>query len=143
MNNHTLNHLQSQRGSIIKRMTNIDDFRPSKLYHKCDKPSHHCAKAASPDHGPYWTVSRIRPSQHSVSHAVPDEAVETIRERIAKYQHFTQLLAELIEISCNYAVGAHLKQSSMHWTVDGANASVALRCCVPSDDFWHRGAVGQ
>ncbi len=32
-----------------------------------------------------------------------------------------------------------LKRSGMYWTVDGANAILALRCCVLSgnyEDFW-------
>ena len=40
-------------------------------------------------------------------------------------------------------VGARLKQGGMRWTVDGANAIIALRCAVQSnrfDGFWERRA---
>ena len=33
----------------------------------------------------------------------------------------------------------HLCRSGMHWTVQGANAIAALRCCILSglyEDFW-------
>ena len=37
------------------------------------------------------------------------------------------------------SVGTRLKRSGMHWTVQGANAIAALRCCNLSglyEDFW-------
>lgn len=43
----------------------------------------------------------------------------------------------------NGDVGARLKHSGMRWTVDGANAIIALRCAVESnriDDFRQRRA---
>jgi hypothetical protein len=36
-------------------------------------------------------------------------------------------------------IGTRLKRSGMHWTVRGANASIALRCSRLSgtfEDFW-------
>ena len=44
----------------------------------------------------------------------------------------------VIESGCRTVVG-RLKRSGMFWTVDGANAILALRCCVLSgnyEDFW-------
>ena len=43
------------------------------------------------------------------------------------------------------AVASRLKNGGMHWTVDGANAIIALRRAVLSnrfDDFWDRRAAG-
>jgi hypothetical protein len=34
----------------------------------------------------------------------------------------------IVESGCKHAIGARVKQSGMHWTVDGANAIIALRC---------------
>ena len=50
----------------------------------------------------------------------------------------------VVEAGCKLAVGARLKRAGMHWTVAGANAIIALRCCKLSDrfeDFWERRAA--
>jgi len=48
----------------------------------------------------------------------------------------------VIEAGCKNVIGARLKRSGMFWTVSGANAIIALRCCLLSGrfpDFWeHR-----
>lgn len=47
----------------------------------------------------------------------------------------------VVEAGCKTAVGARLKRAGMHWTVAGADAIIALRCCVLSgrfEDFWER-----
>ena len=36
---------------------------------------------------------------------------------------------------CKHAVGARLKRAGMHWSVNGANAILALRCCILSGRF--------
>ena len=44
-----------------------------------------------------------------------------------------------IEAGCKTVVGHRLKQSGMRWTVDGANAIIALRCWLLSnrwEEFW-------
>lgn len=50
----------------------------------------------------------------------------------------------VVEAGCKTAIGARCKRAGMHWTVAGANAIVALRCCVLSgnryEDFWARRA---
>jgi len=51
----------------------------------------------------------------------------------------------VIEAGCKMIVGQRLKQSGMRWTVNGANAIVALRCCQISgrwEDFWENRAAG-
>jgi hypothetical protein len=45
----------------------------------------------------------------------------------------------VIEAGCKAIVGVRLKQSGMFWTVRGANAIIALRCCRFNhrfEDFW-------
>ena len=45
----------------------------------------------------------------------------------------------VVEAGCKHVVGTRLKRPGMHWSVAGANAILALRCCVLSqrfDDFW-------
>jgi len=35
----------------------------------------------------------------------------------------------LVEAGCKAAVGTRLKRAGMHWTLVGADAIIALRCC--------------
>jgi hypothetical protein len=45
----------------------------------------------------------------------------------------------VIEAGCKTVIGSRLKQSGMFWTVRGANAILALRCCQFSgrfEDYW-------
>jgi hypothetical protein len=45
----------------------------------------------------------------------------------------------VIEAGCRSLIGARLKKSGMFWSVKGANAVIALRCCLYShrfEDFW-------
>jgi hypothetical protein len=50
----------------------------------------------------------------------------------------------VVEAGCKVAIGTRLKRAGMHWTVGGANAILALRCCWLSgrfEDFWERRAM--
>lgn len=50
----------------------------------------------------------------------------------------------VLESGCKTAIGARLKRGGMHWTVAGADAIIALRCCKLSgrfEDFWERRAA--
>lgn len=45
----------------------------------------------------------------------------------------------VVEAGCRTVIGERLKQSGMRWSVRGANAILALRCCIMSgrfEDFW-------
>ena len=45
----------------------------------------------------------------------------------------------VIEAGCKTVVASRLKRSGMFWTVRGANAILALRCCHPHrqfEDYW-------
>ena len=47
----------------------------------------------------------------------------------------------VVEAGCKVVIGTRLKRAGMHWTVQGANAIIALRCCKLSgrfEDFWER-----
>lgn len=47
----------------------------------------------------------------------------------------------VVEAGCKTAIGVRCKRAGMHWTVGGADAIIALRCCVLSgrfEDFWER-----
>lgn len=50
----------------------------------------------------------------------------------------------VVEAGCKTVVGQRLKQSGMEWTVKGANAIIALRCCHLSNriaEFWEQRAA--
>ena len=52
----------------------------------------------------------------------------------------------VVESGCKVSIGTRLKRSGMHWTVAGADAIIALRCCRLSgrmEDFWERRAVAR
>lgn len=47
----------------------------------------------------------------------------------------------VVEAGCKGVIGTRLKRAGMHWTVRGANAIIALRCCKLSgrfEDFWEQ-----
>ncbi len=49
----------------------------------------------------------------------------------------------VVEAGCKTAIGTRCKRAGMHWTVAGADAIIALRCCNLSgrfEDFWERRA---
>jgi len=46
----------------------------------------------------------------------------------------------VVEAGCKAVIGQRLKQAGMHWTTDGANAIMTLRCqqaSRPEDRIWH------
>lgn len=60
------------------------------------------------------------------------------RERL-NYPHFRKMglstSSGIVESGCRHVIGARVKQSGMHWTVEGANAIIALRCSMLSGRF--------
>lgn len=50
----------------------------------------------------------------------------------------------VVEAGCKVAIGTRLKRAGMHWTLAGANAIIALRCCKLSnrfENYWERQAA--
>jgi hypothetical protein len=73
---------------------------------------------------------------------------DTIRRAIAYFEKNRQRMrydefrkkdlfigSGVVEAGCKSLIGARLKQSGMHWSVRGANAIIALRCCIQSEQF--------
>jgi len=51
----------------------------------------------------------------------------------------------VIEAGCETVIGSHFKQSGLSWTVRGADAIVALRCCqlnIQFEDYWETRPAG-
>ena len=85
------------------------------------------------------------------------ELIEKIRKEAAYFESHTERMryaefrrqhlfvgSGVMEAGCKAVIGQRLKQSGMFWTVRGANAIIALRCCHHNGDFesyWeHRAA---
>lgn len=60
--------------------------------------------------------------------------------RYAEYRKKKYFVSSgVVEAGCRTVIGERLKQSGMRWSVRGANAIIALRCCILSgcfEDFW-------
>ena len=87
------------------------------------------------------------------------EVVEKIRTEAAYFERNAERMrypkfrrqhlfvgSGVIEAGCKTVIGSRLKQSGMFWTVRGANAIIALRCCQLNnrfEDYWeaHRPAA--
>jgi len=66
----------------------------------------------------------------------------TVRMRYPKFRRQHLFVGSgVIEAGCKTVIGSRLKQSGMFWTVRGANAIIALRCCHLNgrlEDYWER-----
>jgi hypothetical protein len=57
------------------------------------------------------------------------------RMRYPEFRAKNLFVGGVIEAGCKTVIGSRLKQSGMFWTVRGANAIIALRCCCLSGKF--------
>jgi hypothetical protein len=90
------------------------------------------------------SLRRLR-SQGGTVRDPTDQAIDyfqTNRQRM-RYADFRRqglfVGSGVIEAGCKTIIGQRLKRSGMHWTVRGANAIIALRCCQMSgrwEEFW-------
>jgi len=90
------------------------------------------------------SLRRLRPRQPKVRKEVRKaiDYFQTNQERM-RYARFRQaglfVGSGVVEAGCKIIIGLRLKQSGMRWTVDHANAIIALRCCQLSgrwEEFW-------
>jgi hypothetical protein len=84
--------------------------------------------------------------------AASPELAEKIRIEVGYFQNNTERMrypqfraqhlfvgSGVIEAGCKTVIGSRCKQSGMFWTVRGANAILALRCCQNNgrfEDYW-------
>jgi len=96
-------------------------------------------------------IEKLVAALRSIVSANP-EVIEKIRieacyfERNAERMRYPQFRRQhwfvgsgVIEAGCKTVIGSRLKQSGMFWTVRGANAIIALRCCHLNgrfEDYW-------
>jgi hypothetical protein len=96
------------------------------------------------------SMNRLRPRQPNVREEVRKaiDYFHTNKERMryAKFRSAGLFVGSgVVEAGCKIVIGLRLKQSGMRWTVDHANAIIALRCCQLSgrwEEFWEQRYVG-
>jgi hypothetical protein len=96
------------------------------------------------------SMRRLRPSttkvQQEVHAAIDYFHRNAERMRYADFRKQGLFVGSgVVEAGCKIICGQRLKLSGMHWTVRGANAIIALRCCQLSarwEEFWEARALG-
>lgn len=95
-------------------------------------------------------MKRLKPQDHSRKEEVRKTInyFETNKDRM-RYADFRKqglfVGSGVMEAGCKTIVGQRLKQSGMRWTVQGANAIIALRCTQISsrwEEFWENRTAG-
>ena len=90
------------------------------------------------------TLGELRPPNPELAKVVSNEADYFARnaERM-RYPSFRKqglfVGSGVVEAGCKEVIGSRLKRSGMFWTVRGANAIIALRCCLLNgsfEDYW-------
>jgi uncharacterized protein UPF0236 len=96
-------------------------------------------------------IEKLVAALHSIQSTNP-EVVEKLRTEADYFERNTERMrypkfrrqhlfvgSGVIEAGCKTVIGSRLKQSGMFWTVRGANAILALRCCHLNgrmEDYW-------
>ena len=89
-------------------------------------------------------IHSIRSANPEVAEKLRTEAdyfernAERMRYPTFRFQHLF-VGSGVIEAGCKTVIGSRLKRSGMFWTVRGANAIMALRCChlnARFEDYW-------
>lgn len=114
---------------------------------------------ASSEQAKQWATQRCTELDdgklHAIMHALRPHANSSAATKCALYIHrnrqrmryprFRQqelcTSSGVLEAGCKVSIGTRLKRAGMHWTLKGANAIIALRCCQLSgrfQDFWER-----
>lgn len=90
------------------------------------------------------SITRLRPRNDATTDEIRKTVgyfqtnAERMRYRLFRSQGLF-VGSGVIEAGCKTIIGLRLKQSGMRWTVRGANAIIALRCCELSgrwEQFW-------
>lgn len=95
------------------------------------------------------SMRSLRPRDKKIQEAVCTEIdyfqTNAKRMRYAEFRRQGLFVGSgVVEAGCKTIIGRRLKQSGMRWTVRGANAIIALRCCQLSgrwEEFWEARSV--
>jgi hypothetical protein len=88
---------------------------------------------------------RLHAGAHEIARKCRDYVIRNRRRmRYPKFRALGLCVGSgVVEAGCKTVIGVRCKRAGMHWTVNGANAIIALRCCKLSggfEDFWERRA---
>jgi len=142
---------------ILTRILELGDFRSGSITAikgRCGKPNCRCHQPDQHGHGPNFrlthkvngkTVSGSFASAAEMRQARAlraicssnSEVAQKIRTEFGKQHAFVG--SGVIEADCKTVIRSRLKQLRMFWTVRGANAILALRCCHLNgrfEDYW-------
>ena len=96
------------------------------------------------------SMKGLQPREQNVQEEIRKaiDYFRTNRERM-RYAEFRRqglfVGSGVMEAGCKTIIGDRLKRSGMRWTVSGANAIIALRCCQLSgrwEEFWESRSAG-
>lgn len=134
----------------------VDRFHVKETLHRtaqaifgsdCEPGKHWAAaRCAELDEGKlHLIVHALRPHLSSCSAAAKcAQYIHRNRHRMRYPKFHKQGLCTssgVLEAGCKVSIGTRCKRAGMHWTPNGANAIIALRCCRLSgrfEDFWER-----
>src|SRR5438128_11774785 len=89
---------------------------------------------------------RTRPKRSPQGHGLLPNQQRKERMRYAQFRSQGLFVGSgVVEAGCKTIIGQRLKQSGMRWTVNHANAIIALRCSQLSgrwEEFWEQRAAG-
>ena len=96
------------------------------------------------------SLKRLRPqslqAREEIRKAIAYLQINQKRMRYAEFRRQGLFVGSgVVEAGCKTIMGLRLKQSGMRWTITGANAIIALRCCQLSgrwEEFWESRATG-
>jgi hypothetical protein len=136
-------HVKEHLGDVAKAIYGPDNNSPN------SGPASDTRNSKELDDG------RLRPLLKALNRHVPrSEQASKCVDYIKRNQHrmrYAEFHGQglctstgVVEAGCKVGIGTSLKRTGMHWTIRGANAIIALRCCKLSgrfEDFWERRAV--
>ena len=125
----------------------LSDFVKDHTTHPCQGPFHHECYALLEDGRIEELLERMRQQapRRGPKRKAALKRIAYFQERKdqMRYATFRQagffVGSGVIEAGCKTLIGKRLKQSGMFWSVAGANAIIAARCCIYSrrfEQFW-------
>ena len=134
-----LYHAKEHMWKVAKAVFSSDsDLAPQWANNRCDELDKGDIDAV------VWALKQHAPQHEKASQCLQYVRNNKQRMRYKKFREMGLCVGSgVLEGGCKSVIGARLKNSGMFWSVDGANAIIALRCSIESnrfDDFWERRA---
>ncbi|MEO3854002.1 DUF6788 family protein [Acrocarpospora sp. B8E8] len=94
--------LERLRAQLFAAITQLPDFRRGALnevYRKCGKSNCACASPGHRGHGPQYNLTRRVAGKTVNTHYKPGPQLEAVKEQVATYQQFADLVEEVSTVS--------------------------------------------